>query len=144
MELIAHRGNINGPSSDENSPDLIRSVWALGYSTEIDVWYVNGEFWLGHDGPTYQVSTDFIKSPLNWCHAKNYEALYEMSKLQVSSFFSHDKDDFALTSCGRFWTFPGRPLGENSIAVMPELIQDITTLPKNIFGVCSDYVSRLK
>lgn len=144
MKLIAHRGNIHGPSGDENDPLLINKVLALGYDCEIDVWYLNGEFWLGHDKRTDLVGPAFLKQPGLWCHAKNAEAAFELKKLGVRHFFWHDQDDRVLTSSGYFWTFPGKELDENSIAVMPELVQDIKTLPKNIYGVCSDYVSLLK
>lgn len=144
MILIAHRGNINGPSADENNPELIRSVWALGYYTEIDVWYIDHQFWLGHDEPTYLVDLEFISDERNWCHAKHFASLQAMLAHNVPHVFSHDQDDFTLTSCGHIWTYPGKELGPASIAVMPELVQDVTTVPRNIFGICSDLVSKLK
>ena len=144
MILIAHRGNIDGPSPLENSPELIRSVWAKGYATEIDVWFIDNQFWLGHDAPTYPVDDSFLMVHFNWCHAKNFAALSKMKEMGVPHYFAHDTDDRVLTSCGMFWTYPGKELDKDSIAVMPELVQDITTLPKNIYGVCSDFVSLLK
>ena len=40
MILIAHRGNINGPSlAMENTCVYIDSAIKLGYDVEIDVWY---------------------------------------------------------------------------------------------------------
>ena len=39
MKLIAHRGNIDGPSDEQNSPDYIDNALSLGYDAEIDVRY---------------------------------------------------------------------------------------------------------
>ena len=50
MKLIAHRGNIDGPSDEQNSPDYIDNALSLGYDAEIDVRYdpLTTVFWLGH------------------------------------------------------------------------------------------------
>ena len=45
-----------------------------------------------------------------------------------------------LTSRNFIWTYPGKPLTESSIVVLPELNSKTTILPPNIFGVCSDYI----
>jgi hypothetical protein len=144
MLLIAHRGNINGPSAEENSPALIDNVLGLGYSAEIDVWFIDGQFWLGHDAPTYKVNASYLINDKLWCHAKHIDSLLEMKRIGVPHYFWHDQDDCVLTSSGYFWTFPGKQLTEASIAVMPEVVQDVTTVPRTIYGICSDLVSLLK
>ena len=81
MILISHRGNLTGPNSKlENSPLQIQKVLDLGYSCEIDVWFIDGEYILGHDEPKYKVSEYNLTHPNLWCYAKNLEALQEMLK----------------------------------------------------------------
>lgn len=144
MKLIAHRGNINGPSSDENNPQLIEDVLAQGYDAEIDVHFVNGTFWLGHDEPVYKIDVEFLKRDGLWCHAKNFGALIALKTINIKNFFWHENDAFTLTSSGYIWTYPGQPLLGSSIAVMPETVMDdILSLPQ-VYGVCSDYVSKFK
>jgi hypothetical protein len=54
MILISHRGNLNGKDVDnENNPLYIDRALGKGYDVEVDVWYVNGKWYLGHDEPTY-------------------------------------------------------------------------------------------
>ena len=73
--IISHRGNIDGPSSLENHPNQIDKALSLGYHVEIDVWFENNRFYLGHDYPEYEVSSVFFKKNNLWCHAKNIPAL---------------------------------------------------------------------
>jgi len=56
MIYISHRGNINGRIEDsENKPEYIDDTIQLGFDVEIDVWYIDGKWWLGHDGPQYEI-----------------------------------------------------------------------------------------
>ena len=81
MKLISHRGNINGKQPEsENMPDYINSALKLGYDVEIDVWWHDNGFYLGHDDPVYKISVDYLQNNKVWCHAKNSEALHEMIK----------------------------------------------------------------
>ena len=41
MKLIAHRGNIDGPSDDQNDPDYIDNALSLGYDAEICLLYTS-------------------------------------------------------------------------------------------------------
>lgn len=141
MILIAHRGNLNGPNERENEPLYIEEALSAGYDVEVDVWFHNGGFWLGHDAPTYQVNPSFLKYKGLWCHAKNFNALKALRILKVEHYFWHQEDDFTLTSSGYFWTYPGKELCGYSIAVMPELVGD--AIDKSIYGICSDYVSTI-
>ena len=71
MHLISHRGNVNGKTDRENKPLYIKAALALGYDVEIDVWLVDGKWWLGHDGPETPTNINFLKTKGLWCHAKN-------------------------------------------------------------------------
>jgi hypothetical protein len=64
MKLIAHRGNINGPNKEkENNPDYIFTALKLGYDAEIDIWYINNKWYLGHDNPVFEIKYNFLLDP---------------------------------------------------------------------------------
>lgn len=138
MKVIAHRGNINGPSSDENSPNHLMRAINASFDIEVDVWYVDGEIWLGHDSPEYLVDSSFIDDITRhaWFHCKNADALFYFQNLGLRCFW-HNIDDYTITSEGVIWAYPGMPVNHNSVAVMPELVeeQDVSMA----YGVCTDY-----
>ena len=141
MILISHRGNIDGPNKErENSPDYIKEALDLNYDVEIDVWYINKQFYLGHDRPQYSVEPIFLYDNRLWCHAKNLDALLEMKRLGVH-FFWHEYDKFTLTSKRYVWSYPSDTDYEKTICVLPELYD---FFPKTCTGICSDYISRYK
>ena len=51
--------------------------------------------------------------------------------------FWHQEDDVTLTSKGFMWTYPGKPLTDKSICVLPEKNNQI---PKKALGICSDCI----
>jgi len=111
MIVIAHRGNVFGPKPQkENSPDYISGALRLGYDVEIDVWYQNKQWYLGHDFPQYKVNLHFLKQKGLWCHAKNHQALLNMLKEDVHCFW-HENDKVTLTSRGFMWALPGVQTG---------------------------------
>ena len=136
MILISHRGNLNGKSDRENQPDYIEEALAQGFDVEIDVWDIFGSYFLGHDEPKYLVKKDFLKNDGLWCHAKNIQGLYSMLEDNIHCFW-HQEDDVTLTSEGYMWTYPGKPLTDKSICVLPEKNNE---KPKKCLGICSDYV----
>jgi len=143
MILISHRGNINGPKpQDENKPSYISSAINQGYDCEVDFWYVNNKFVLGHDEPQYEIPLEFIQTYYNklWIHCKNHQALSKLVEIDRGgvyfNYFWHDSDDVALTSKSYMWANPGVYI-ENSIAVLPEIKSDNL---KNRIGICSDYI----
>lgn len=142
--FISHRGNLDGRVINvENSPDYISNALSKGYEVEIDVWFVSDSFYLGHDGPLYLISEDFLENEKLWCHAKNEEAFHKMLGNSKIHCFWHQTDDYTLTSKGISWVFPGKKVNQNSIWVLPE-----HTTYKNIMinclGICSDYISKYK
>ena len=147
MKLISHRGNINGKKpEEENNPNYVFEALKLGYDVEVDVWFVDGDFFLGHDGPKYKVYAPFISDNRIWCHAKNISALYEMKKINERfgydlHYFWHQNDDVTITSNGFLWTYPGKELTFNSIQVLPELNDEKLG---NVYGVCSDKIINYK
>ena len=60
MKLIAHRGNITCKNPErENTIEYIKEALRYGVDVEIDVWYVDGEWILGHDEPKDKINFDF-------------------------------------------------------------------------------------
>ena len=141
--IISHRGNLTGANPDkENHPDYIRTAMNLGYSVELDVWFIDGNYVLGHDKPQYEVDYTFIKySSHLWCHAKNVEALKELLRVSVQCFW-HQDDDYTVTSKGFIWVYPGKKLVKNCIAVLPETAHYSDDGLKACRGICTDYPIR--
>jgi hypothetical protein len=142
IKLISHRGNILGPIRElENSPEYVEKALKIGFDVEIDVWFVEGQYFLGHDKPQYKINEDFLQNERFWCHAKNLMALERMLLNNGIHCFWHQNDTATLTSKNIIWTFPGSDPIEGSICVMPEETSEISN---KYIGICSDYVARYK
>jgi hypothetical protein len=153
MRLIAHRGLVDGPNAElENTPAAITACLLRGLDVEIDVWYHQSQWRLGHDAPTHPVTDEFVTQPNLWVHAKNFEACEALSQLFVTypylNFFWHENDARVLTSQAYWWTTHVETLPRNSIAVMPEWSVPVCELTRcldwRIFGICTDWVSVLR
>ena len=146
MILIAHRGLVNGPGKEfENKPAQIETALAMEFDCEIDVWFKDGEWWLGHDAPTYLVDFEFLEQPGLWIHAKNLAALYILTGTELN-YFWHQDDTYTLTSHCYIWTYPGKQLSKHSIMLMPEWSNpELTNLnTADCYGICSDYVQKIR
>lgn len=152
MFLIAHRGNTDGPDPLlENSPMHVESALENGFDVEIDVWWNQDGFYLGHDKPLYPIHEKFLENPRLWCHAKNMEALRVMLMNTKIHCFAHEIDAVAITSERFMWTYPGiNGLTPNSIAVMPEHYEDMPLYNPESWriwhcaGICTDYARKYK
>lgn len=121
IKKIAHRGNFNGKNEHlENTVKYIEKALSLGYLVEVDVWCVENKFYLGHDAPNYEVSINYLKNEKLICHAKNLQALMQLSKIDNVHYFWHENDDFTITSEGWLWKYPE------------------VYLDGEIYGLCSD------
>ncbi|KAI8586030.1 hypothetical protein BDZ88DRAFT_430477 [Geranomyces variabilis] len=142
--IIAHRGNLNGPDkSRENTLDFIDEAIAAGFEVEVDVWLVGDRLHLGHDGPELAISPSDLERRAShlWCHAKNVQALSYLLKRSASfRSFSHDTDDYVITSDQRIWAFPGKELIPGSIAVMPERVPEQRGIWE-CHAICTDYAA---
>lgn len=133
MKIISHRGNTNGINKDlENNPSHIIGVLNK-FDVEVDVWFIDNKWFLGHDNPQYEVLFDFFKSNM-WLHCKNLQACEQLLKTNLNWFW-HENDKVTLTSKGYIWVYPGVYV-DNGITV--EFGYNIS-LPKDILGVCTDY-----
>ena len=143
MILISHRGNINGKILErENHPDYIDEAISKGYDVEIDMWWIEGKIYLGHDIPQYEVDDEWLEQRINklWVHCKNTELLNWIRNTTLH-YFWHEEDTLTLTSKQHVWVYPGKQPIIGSIAVMPELNNDdISTC----LGICSDYIEKYK
>lgn len=137
MYHISHRGNLRGKTDRENKVAYIEEALEVGFEVEIDVWYLDGNFYLGHDGPQETVPESYLENPKFWCHAKNLDALHRMLVNSDIHCFWHQDDDVTLTSKGFIWTYPGKPLTDRSICVLPE---STTASLRQCCGICSDFV----
>ena len=142
MKLISHRGNLSGPNPEqENQPEYIAEALKQGYDVEIDVWFKDDKFMLGHDEPQYEFPFELIDQhyPKLWIHCKNIDALSKLNELYPNgskvNYFWHENDLGVLTSKSYIWS---TNLINNGILVMPELFdkQPIETT----MGICSDYI----
>ncbi len=144
IRLIAHRGNISGANpSRENHPSYLLEAIDLGLDVEVDVWMVDGEFYLGHDEPDYPVDESYLTwlRDSAWFHCKNLEALQFFAESSKNyRYFWHQNDDYTLTSTGHIWTYPGRAVSSNSIIV--DLSEDASYEPGSVYGVCFDYLPK--
>ena len=140
MILIAHRGNVNGAKHElENSPKYLENLILCGQHIEIDLWLVDGEFWLGHDGPQHKINPEYLEYENFWIHAKNLQALEFLTSTDYK-YFWHEEDDFTLTSNNKIWTYPNKDATKQSIVVCNTLEECIKYIDKGVYGVCSDYI----
>jgi len=143
MILISHRGNIDEKIVErENHPDYIDTAINLGYDVEIDMWWVDGKTYLGHDVPQYEVDDEWLTKRINklWVHCKNIELLNWIRSTTLH-YFWHEEDTLTLTSKNQIWAYPGKQPILGSIAVMPEINKDNISL---CIGICSDYIKNYK
>ena len=142
MKLISHRGNLLGRIPEqENHPSYIQAAIDHGYDVEIDVWYLDGEFYLGHDEPQYSITEWWLKQRIDvlWCHAKNADSLHKMLECGLHCFW-HQEDRFTLTSRGIPWCYPNNYI-TNGITVLHDCG---SLVPEDIYGVCTDHPVKWK
>lgn len=148
MIYISHRGNISGKIEEwENKPQYIDDTLKLGFDVEIDVWYIDNNWYLGHDNPQYSIDMEWIqrRSDKLWVHCKNIKAVEYFveneNHCKEINWFWHEEDTLTLTSFGYVWAYPGKQPINKSIAVMPEIHNDDIS---KCIGICSDIVKLYK
>jgi hypothetical protein len=146
MILISHRGNLEGPNPErENHPDYIHEALIAGYDVEIDVWFVDGKFKLGHDEPTYDFPLELLEYNYNklWIHCKDMPSLSKLNDIDPMgakfNYFSHESDLGVLTSKCYIWSINTYDRG---ILVLPEFFGSDPN--EHTLGICSDYIKTYK
>lgn len=144
-EKVAHRGLTEGANKElENSVTTIQERCEKGLSTEIDIWWHNEGFWIGHDEPREPVNAEFLNSEFLWIHAKNEGAFYHLQRYSNENglglrIFYHTDEHYALTTTGETIILPGLDDVEGWIYMMPENANGVTV--KKAGKICSDYRS---
>ena len=143
MFYISHRGNLDGLNPErENSPEYIDEALSKGYDVEIDVWFVDGKFSLGHDFPQYATSRDWLyKRRKNiWIHCKNFNALSELVRQPSLRVFFHEKEQYTIISNGLIWAHNIDLTDKYCIIPLLSLESIWSYNKKEIGGVCSDFI----
>lgn len=147
MIYISHRGNLTGPNPElENSPDYIDAAIANGFDVEVDLWLVDGMPFLGHDGPQYKITLDYLFDRFSelWVHCKDGWAFDFCLENEVHCFF-HNADDYTLTNRQWIWAYPGKEINtEACICVMPEWFFAVPSDKTKYGGICSDYIKNIR
>jgi hypothetical protein len=149
MKIISHRGNINGPVlENENRPSYIDSAIKLGYDVEVDLRFIDDEFWLGHDNPQYKIEIGWmeLRKEYIWYHCKDIESALELTKIDKKfKFFCHKNDDYIITSTGKLWVhnLNGKI---NEECIIPLLsLSDIDSYTNTIpYAICTDNIYKIK
>ena len=154
--IIAHRGLVDGPDELlQNHPTQLTKAIGMGFHVEIDLWYIDDKWMLGHDGPEHSVSWSFLldHSGKLWIHCKNLSAFFKLKSDNTHSlnYFWHESDAVVLTSKQHVWTYFGKreTMHSQSICVMPEAtyewpeIVEMTQHDK-WHAVCTDWARKLK
>ena len=140
MKLISHRGNLNGSMFLlENTPKYI-DIALKKFDCEVDVWFLNGQFFLSHDEPKTKMPTpiDFFLERKNklWIHCKNLEALSEFKKYKKQfNYFFHSIDQYTITSKGFIWANIEVPYNKDCI-----IVEDGLKKIGEVGGICSDNI----
>jgi hypothetical protein len=150
MKIISHRGNVDGPVPNrENHPSYIDTAIQLGYGVEIDLRYINNEFYLGHDTPDHIVTSKWIfnRKDSLWIHCKNLESAYKIKKLDYSiKFFCHTNDPYVIVNPDYLWVHDLESDLKDNCVVPLMGIKDLNEFDFNIriYGVCTDYPNQIK
>ena len=128
--------------NNENHPNYIDEAINAGFDVEIDMWWVDGRVYLGHDEPKSEVDNEWLVDRVDklWVHCKNVELL-NWIRSTILHYFWHEEDTLTLTSKQYMWVYPGKQPIIGSIAVMPEINNDKIN---KCIGICSDYITNYK
>ena len=150
MELISHRGNLNGADpARENNMTYIKEAIDLGFSVEIDVWVFDKISYLGHDDPVYEIDlavlTDF--SDQLYLHIKTPRNEFDENRLNAFNYFWHENEPFVITSKGNKWYYPCAYVQTDGVNLMPECSMGLDKFKEVMSlcpAVCSDYVLQFR
>jgi hypothetical protein len=146
-EFIAHRGlQFGSDNLLENRIELLEENAKAGMKSECDVWWRRGNFYLGHDHPATQISLDWLiahKDPL-LLHAKDIETFHKLKSIRDEEgidfhIFYHTDEDVILTTYGEVIVYPGVPVLEGWVSMMPEMC-GYRLFSNSAIAYCSDYL----
>jgi hypothetical protein len=150
MKLISHRGNVNGPQPHkENRPSYIDCAIRQGYDVEIDVTFLEGNFWLGHDTPDYKIELSWMlpRKDNLWFHCKDLLSCIKLLESHVDfKSFCHRADPYVLTTTGHIWVHEFSDV-INDKCIIPLLTrEELLSQHKQFkpYAICTDFPSLLK
>lgn len=148
MIVISHRGNICGSVPEkENRPSYIDVAIQMGYEVEVDIRYINNEFWLGHDEPQYKIELSWIKLRKDkiWFHCKDQNSSIKFLELNDNfKYFCHKNDDYVLTSTGNIWVHDLNSYITEKCIIPLLGLSDIKNYKNSTPGfVCTDFVKEI-
>lgn len=139
MRLISHRGNTLGRNIfEENTIPYINKAISEGFEVEIDLWYVNEKYYLGHDSAENEISISELQKDKVLVHCKNVECLMQL-KEEFNCFF-HESEKIVLSSSGDVILHVDYGTLESAIAIVPERNCAKKEDLLKCSGVCSDYI----
>lgn len=148
MILISHRGNTNGRfDSHENEPTYIDLAISRGYEVEIDVWFIDGILYLGHDTHQYGINLNFLveRKDKLWIHTKNFDALSTLIETNLRIFYHEKENHTIINNTKNIWSHNLAEANNNSIIPLLGKDDALKSIDfKHVFGICSDYVESIK
>ncbi len=142
---VCHRGLTQGPSHEhENNLETILMLTQRGIHVECDIWKIGDTLYLGHDLPQTPITLQELQSQYLWIHAKNKDALeyllYQRNKCGIPlRIFWHTTEDYCFTTSLECIVYPGKPLLQDSVFMMPEMTTNLQDIHR-AHSVCSDFV----
>ncbi|NYZ17818.1 hypothetical protein HL658_35195 [Azospirillum sp. RWY-5-1] len=142
MKIYSHRGNLSGKSPRENEPAFILEAIAAGFHVEVDLRFVDGAYFLGHDGPEHPIDlADFDREEIIF-HLKTPH----VPALRHADCFAIENDPYVLTRLGLLWTNYNRPPTPEAVMCAPELVGDerpldefVRAMRHHAAGICTDH-----
>ena len=142
---IAHRGLRGGPNESlENTLRILEQNCANHVVSECDIWFLKNEYWLGHNAPLIYVNIKWLKARKQYLmlHAKTLETFHELQRQNNTEaadlhVFYHTEENVILTTAGATIVYPGKPVLEGWMSMMPERAPDINK--RGAAYICSDF-----
>jgi hypothetical protein len=143
MIYIAHRGNITGPSSEENKIAYLEHAYNQGFGIEVDVQEYNGKLYFGHDEPQELFKYELVNKPNVFVHLKDIKSAEILGSDNKLNMFSHDTDAYVFTSHGFIWGLHKVLIpGPKSVFLDFETPHVDININVPIYGHCGDYYAR--
>lgn len=142
MKIYSHRGNLSGKTLRENEPAFLQECIAAGFHVEVDLRFVDGDYYLGHDEPIYRINLeDFDRKEIIF-HLKTPH----VPPLRHADAFAIENDNYVLTLRGLLWANYGQAPTPQSVMCSPELVGDarpiddfVRAMQQGAAGICTDY-----
>lgn len=150
MILISHRGNIDSVKPErENTSEYIQEAIDAGYDVEIDVRYISGKLYLGHDTPDYEIELEWLqrRNLSLWVHTKNFEALSYLIDKNLRVFYHQKEDHTIINNCNLIWSHNVTQANHKSIIPLLDrydIEEADVAIEDGLYGICSDYVGLIK